>query len=72
MFCRLLSWYLDSSLLKNDVLKILEEAFRRPFLCLHKAFRENGDWRSIIICLAISPMMFIEIRGLLHRWFLET
>ncbi|KAL9677467.1 hypothetical protein QQ045_005699 [Rhodiola kirilowii] len=69
---RLLWWYLDPLLLKNDVLKILEEALRRPFLCLNKALRERVDWRSTIACLAITPMMFIEIRGLLHRWFLET
>uniref|UniRef100_A0A7N1A7W3 Uncharacterized protein n=1 Tax=Kalanchoe fedtschenkoi TaxID=63787 RepID=A0A7N1A7W3_KALFE len=69
---RLMWWYLDPLLLKHDVLEILEDALKRPFLCLNKAFRERMDWQSVIRCLALSPIMFIEIRSLLHCWFLET
>ncbi|CAL5438039.1 unnamed protein product [Camellia sinensis] len=69
---RLLLWYLDPLILKNDVSHILQDASGRPFLCLNIAFHERMDWRSIIICLALSPAMFVETRALLHNWFLMT
>lgn len=70
--CRLLVWYLDPLVLKRDVSNILQEAMRRPFLCLSKEFHESTEWRSIIISLVLSPIMFVEARALLHRWFLVT
>ncbi|PRQ46839.1 hypothetical protein RchiOBHm_Chr2g0093321 [Rosa chinensis] len=69
---RLLVWYLDPLVLKRDVSNILQEAMRRPFLCLSKEFHESTEWRSIIISLVLSPIMFVEARALLHRWFLVT
>ncbi|XP_004288942.1 PREDICTED: uncharacterized protein LOC101299132 [Fragaria vesca subsp. vesca] len=69
---RLLIWYLDPLVLKRDVSNILQVAMRRPFLCLSKEFHESTEWRSIIISLVLSPMMFVEARVLLHRWFLLT
>ncbi|KAH7519201.1 hypothetical protein FEM48_Zijuj08G0010600 [Ziziphus jujuba var. spinosa] len=50
----------------------LLESRERPFLCVSKEFHERMDWRSIITCLVLSPIMFIETRALLHRWFLVT
>ncbi|XP_052199505.1 uncharacterized protein LOC127806323 [Diospyros lotus] len=69
---RLLFWYLDPQVLKNDVSLILQDATHRPFLCLNIAFRERTDWHSVVICLALSPAMFVETRTLLHNWFLMT
>lgn len=59
-------------LLKNDICQILQEATERPFLCLEKEFYERTDWHSVLICLVLSPAMFIETRALLHNWFLLT
>ncbi|KAL0308498.1 UNVERIFIED_CONTAM: hypothetical protein Sradi_5792100 [Sesamum radiatum] len=30
------------------------------------------EWRSKVICLVLSPSMFVETRALLHGWFLMT
>ncbi|KAK8654709.1 hypothetical protein V6N13_107312 [Hibiscus sabdariffa] len=69
---RLLFWYLDPLTLKQAVSKILEDTRERPFLCLSEEFHQRMDWRAIIICLVLSPVMFIETRALLHNWFLRT
>lgn len=69
---RLLSWYLDPLTLKHDVLKILQDTMERPFICLNEEFHERMDWRSTIVCLVLSPTMFIETRALLHNWLLVT
>lgn len=69
---RLLFWYLDPVTLKHDVSKILKHTTERPFLCLKEEFHERLDWRAIVVCLALSPTMFIETRALLHNWFLLT
>ncbi|KAH0970709.1 hypothetical protein GBA52_022865 [Prunus armeniaca] len=69
---RLLLWYLDPLILKRDVSNILQETIDRPFLCLSKEFRESNDWLSVITSLILSPIMFVEARALLHRWFLVT
>ncbi|KAF8400993.1 hypothetical protein HHK36_014296 [Tetracentron sinense] len=69
---RLLLWYLDPLTLKHDILKILCETVQRPFLCLKKELHDRMDWHSVIICLVLSPTMFIEARALLHNWFLVT
>ncbi|XP_022732675.1 uncharacterized protein LOC111286759 isoform X1 [Durio zibethinus] len=69
---RLLFWYLDPLTLKQAVSKILKDTTERPFLCLSDEFHQRTDWRAIIICLALSPVMFIETRALLHNWFLKT
>ncbi|KAJ0030730.1 hypothetical protein Pint_13389 [Pistacia integerrima] len=69
---RLLFWYLDPLMLKHDVSKILQDTTERPFLCLKKEFHERVDWHAIVICLALSPVIFIETRALLHNWFLLT
>ncbi|XP_038699386.1 uncharacterized protein LOC119996719 [Tripterygium wilfordii] len=69
---RLLFWYLDPLTLKHDIENILQEAMGRPFLCLNKEFHERMNWRSIIISLVLSPVMFIEARVLLHEWLLLT
>ncbi|XP_059431855.1 uncharacterized protein LOC132165349 isoform X2 [Corylus avellana] len=69
---RLLSWYLDPLTLKHDVLEILQDTMGRPFICLNEEFHERMDWRSTIVCLVLSPTMFIETRALLHRWLLVT
>lgn len=69
---RLLFWYLDPLILKNDMSNILKEAIDRPFMCLETAFLERMEWRSMLICLVFSPAMFVETRALLHRWFLMT
>ncbi|KAJ6993599.1 hypothetical protein NC653_016666 [Populus alba x Populus x berolinensis] len=69
---RLLIWYLDPFALKHDVSKILQETIKRPFLCLSMEFYERMDWRSILVCLVLSPIMFIDTRALLHDWFLQT
>lgn len=69
---RLLFWYLDPLTLKHDISKILQVYVNRPFLCLSKKFHEGVDWHAIVVCLALSPIMFIETRALLHDWFLLT
>ncbi|XP_076936362.1 uncharacterized protein LOC143603464 [Bidens hawaiensis] len=69
---RLTLWYLDPQNLVKDVSQILLDAIRRPFICLHEELYENIEWRSIIICLAFSPLMLIETRALLHRWGLAS
>ncbi|XP_065848956.1 uncharacterized protein [Euphorbia lathyris] len=69
---RLLSWYLDPLTLKNDIMVILEGTMQRPFLSLSKEFCERMEWRNILMCLVISPIMFIHTRALLHNWFLLT
>ncbi|XP_007012843.2 PREDICTED: uncharacterized protein LOC18588400 isoform X1 [Theobroma cacao] len=69
---RLLFWYLDPLILKQAISKILEDTTGRPFICLSEEFHQRIDWRSIIICLVLSPVMFIETRALLHSWFLKT
>ncbi|VFQ74516.1 unnamed protein product [Cuscuta campestris] len=69
---RLLWWLLDPMLLKNDICQILQETTSRPFLCLEKEFYEKTDWHSILICLVLSPTMFMQTRALLHNWFLLT
>ncbi|KAK6944823.1 hypothetical protein RJ641_025925 [Dillenia turbinata] len=71
-FCRLLLWYLDPVSLMNDISKILKAAMNRPFLSLNKEFHERMDWHSLLLCLVLSPAMFIETRALLHNWFLMT
>ncbi|OMO67302.1 hypothetical protein CCACVL1_20627 [Corchorus capsularis] len=69
---RLMFWYLDPLTLKQAVSKLLQDTMGRPFLCLTEEFHQRMDWRAIIICLGLSPLMFIEIRALLHSWFLKT
>ncbi|KAL3532613.1 hypothetical protein ACH5RR_006134 [Cinchona calisaya] len=69
---RLLFWYLDPFILKRDISQILQEAIKRPLLCLSMAFYERTEWHSVLICLALAPAMFIEARALLHNWFLLT
>ncbi|KVH93962.1 hypothetical protein Ccrd_003978 [Cynara cardunculus var. scolymus] len=69
---RLLLWYLDPQILVEDVSQVLQDAVQRPFICLSEELYEKMEWRSIIICLALSPLMFIETRALLHSWFLLT
>ncbi|KAG9455651.1 hypothetical protein H6P81_000159 [Aristolochia fimbriata] len=68
---RLLLWYLHPLSLKHDVSEILREAVARPFLCLKKELHDRDTWRSVIICLISSPVMFIEARALLLNWFLQ-
>ncbi|KAL1804960.1 hypothetical protein ACET3Z_028028 [Daucus carota] len=55
---RLMFWYLDPLVLKNDATQILQESIRRI------------ERRSTILSLAFSPLMFIKTRSLLHNWFL--
>ncbi|CAI9286073.1 unnamed protein product [Lactuca saligna] len=69
---RLLIWYLDPQTLLEDISQILQESIARPFICLNDELYEKIKWRSIIICLALSPLIFIETRSLLHTWFLHT
>lgn len=69
---RLLFWYLDPASLQHDISKILQDAVTMPFLCLSNEFHKRMDWRNLVICLALSPVMFIETRALLHNWFLMT
>ncbi|XP_017228795.2 uncharacterized protein LOC108192292 [Daucus carota subsp. sativus] len=69
---RLMFWYLDPLVLKNDVTQILQESIRRPFICLFTELCQRIEWRSTILSLAFSPLMFIETRSLLHNWFLLT
>ncbi|KAF3439602.1 hypothetical protein FNV43_RR17880 [Rhamnella rubrinervis] len=69
---RLLLWYLDPLNLKHDISNVLQESRERPFLCLSKEFHERMDLHCVVTCLVLSPIMFIETRALLHRWFLVT
>jgi hypothetical protein len=69
---RLLLWHLDPSILKHDLSVMLQETIRRPLLCLRKELHDRMEWRIIIICLVCSPTMFMEMRSLLHFWFLAT
>lgn len=69
---RLLFWYLDPMILKNDVSNMLKDIIHRPFICLETAFHEKMEWRNVLLCLTISPAMFVETRTLLHNWFLMT
>ncbi|KAK3003038.1 hypothetical protein RJ639_018794 [Escallonia herrerae] len=69
---RLPFWYLDPLILKHDLSQILQEAIKRPLLCLNMELYEKVEWRSMIICLVLSTAMFIETRALLHNWFLAT
>ncbi|CAN0838937.1 hypothetical protein LINGRAHAP2_LOCUS2434 [Linum grandiflorum] len=68
----LIFWFLDPLILKSDLSEILQETMNRPFLFLRKEFHERTVWRSILICLVLSPAMFNEARALLHDWFLST
>ncbi|CAA6672804.1 unnamed protein product [Spirodela intermedia] len=70
--CRLLLWYLDPSLLKDEISNLLKEVIHRPFLCLKDEFHERMTWRILIMCLVTSPTAFTLIRDLLHKWFLMT
>lgn len=70
--CRLLFWHLDPLILKDDISKILQDSMQRPFLCLYEEFVKRKDWHSILICLVLSPIMFIEVTALLNNWFLMT
>ncbi|KAK4415671.1 hypothetical protein Salat_2674500 [Sesamum alatum] len=63
---RLLLWHLDPMILKQDILQILEEITKRPFLSLNTEFYDRTEWRSKVICLVLSPSMFVETRALLH------
>ncbi|KAL7095957.1 hypothetical protein ACP275_10G055100 [Erythranthe tilingii] len=69
---RLLLWHLDPMMLKQDLSQILQEIIRRPFLCLSMEIYNRIEWRSKLICIAISPSIFVETRALLHNWFLMT
>ncbi|RCV20674.1 hypothetical protein SETIT_4G075500v2 [Setaria italica] len=69
---RLLLWHLDPSIIKHDLSAMLQEIVRRPLLCLRKELHNRMEWRIIIICLVCSPTMFMEMRSLLHFWFLAT
>ncbi|XP_043703521.1 uncharacterized protein LOC122653667 isoform X2 [Telopea speciosissima] len=69
---RLLLWYLNPLSLKHDISRVLQETVRRPFLSVNKELHDRMNWRSLIICLVLSPAMFIETRCLLHNWFLAT
>ncbi|KAF9617692.1 hypothetical protein IFM89_038192 [Coptis chinensis] len=69
---RLLLWYLDPLTLKHDVSEVLREVVERPFLDLKKELHDRLTWRSVVVCLALSPTKFIETRTLLHNWFLIT
>ncbi|CAH1425213.1 unnamed protein product [Lactuca virosa] len=69
---RLLIWYLDPQTLLQDISQLLQEAIGRPFICLNDELYEKIKWRSVIIFLALSPLIFIETRSLLHTWFLHT
>ncbi|KAF8081366.1 hypothetical protein N665_0890s0004 [Sinapis alba] len=69
---RILFWYQDPLSLKEDVSRILKDVVERPFLCLHKELFERAEWRDIVVCLSLSPSMFINARALLHKWFLLT
>ncbi|KAL3627044.1 hypothetical protein CASFOL_028407 [Castilleja foliolosa] len=67
---RLLLWQLDPTVLKQDMMQILREIIKRPFLSLSTEIYERIEWRSKIFCLVISPSMFVETRAFLHNLFL--
>ncbi|KAF3558144.1 hypothetical protein F2Q69_00014549, partial [Brassica cretica] len=69
---RILFWYQDPLSLKEDVSRILKDVVERPFLCLNKELFERAEWRDIVVCLGLSPSMFISARALLHKWLLLT
>ncbi|XP_050215895.1 uncharacterized protein LOC126666998 [Mercurialis annua] len=69
---RLLSWYLDPLPLKHDISYILQNTIERPFLSLSKEFYDRTEWQSILICLVLSPTMFIHAKAMLHSWFMLT
>ncbi|KAG8376143.1 hypothetical protein BUALT_Bualt09G0032600 [Buddleja alternifolia] len=69
---RLLLWHLNPIILKQDILQILQEIIKRPFLSLSMEIYDRIELRSKMICLVISPSTFIETRALLHNWFLMT
>ncbi|CAL9245657.1 unnamed protein product [Arabidopsis halleri] len=69
---RILFWYQDPLSLKEDVSRILKDVVERPFLSIKKELFERAEWRDIVICLALSPTMFINTRALLHKWLLLT
>ncbi|CAA0829214.1 Unknown protein [Striga hermonthica] len=69
---RLLLWQLDPIILKQDISNFLRETMERPFFSLSTEIYGRTEWKSIMICLVISPPMFIETRALLHNWFLMT
>ncbi|KAL6534975.1 hypothetical protein OROHE_013029 [Orobanche hederae] len=69
---RLLLWQLDPMILKQDISQILREIIKRPFLSLSTEIYDRTEWKSKMICLVISPSMFIETRAFLHNWFLMT
>ncbi|XP_066372072.1 uncharacterized protein [Miscanthus floridulus] len=69
---RLLLWHLDPSIIRHDLSAMLQEVIRRPLLCLRKELYNRMEWRIIIICLVCSPTIFMEMRSLLHFWFLAT
>ncbi|KAJ1704738.1 hypothetical protein LUZ63_004517 [Rhynchospora breviuscula] len=69
---RVFLWYLDPSILKSEISDILNEATHRPFICLTNEMHDRTAWRGLILCLISSPFTFMEIRSLLHCWFLET
>ncbi|KAF8732888.1 hypothetical protein HU200_015237 [Digitaria exilis] len=69
---RLLLWHLDPSIVKHDLSVMLHEVIRRPLLCLRKELHNRMEWRIIVICLLCSPTIFMEMRTLLHFWFLAT
>ncbi|GER25173.1 tetratricopeptide repeat protein [Striga asiatica] len=69
---RLMLWQLDPIILKQDISNFLRETMERPFLSLGTEIFGRTEWKSIMICLVISPSMFIETRALLHNWFLMT
>ncbi|XP_051131557.1 uncharacterized protein LOC127251748 isoform X2 [Andrographis paniculata] len=69
---RLLLWHLDPINLKKDISEILQEIVERPFLSFSMEIHNRLEWRSKLLCLVVSPVMFIETRALLHSWFLMT
>ncbi|KAG8069647.1 hypothetical protein GUJ93_ZPchr0006g45907 [Zizania palustris] len=69
---RVLLWHIDPSILKHDLSALLQEKIRRPLLCLRNELHDRMAWRVIIICLACSPLTFMEMRTLFHTWFLAT
>jgi hypothetical protein len=72
-FCgRILLWHIDPSTLKHEFSALLQEAIRRPLLCLRKELHDRMAWRVLVICLVCSPLTFMEMRSLFHTWFLVT
>ncbi|XP_078428135.1 acyl-CoA synthetase family protein [Wolffia australiana] len=69
---RLLLWYLDPSLLKDDISNLLRESLDRPFLRLKDELHKQLPWRTLFISLILSPTAFTHTRALLHNWFLMT